>query len=131
MAGLVVKRPVTPFKHRKIHLMMKERKQLDTVDINKETSQFIFAIHLEAAGIEGVIATLPKHGDILFKRRPREPWQETLDSVEQVLRTEYGIMLAGRPYLRERRPQLLLAMHLEDVLAAGLESNIRTIYRGL
>lgn len=125
-----MKRPVIPFKHRKIHSIMKVRKQLSTVDINKETSPFIFAIHLNSAGLEGVIATLPKHGDILFERRPREPWQETLDSIECTLRTEYEIMLAGKPHIRERRPQLLLAVNLNDILPSGLESHIRTVYRG-
>lgn len=108
-------------------MLMAQNLRRATVDINKKTSPLIFAVHLDSAGPGGVIATLPKAGDIIFERRPGEPWQETLSGIAEVLRMEYNIMLAGNPYFRERRPQLLLAVNIDDLLSSGLEGHIKLV----
>lgn len=90
------------------------------VDINKHTAPHIVALHTEPAGPNAIVVTMPDGNDIVIERRPAEPWQETLRNLAEMLHLAYDLFLAGNPYLRKKRPQLLLAIPASAVMKPDL-----------
>lgn len=81
-----------------------------TYEIDKHISPHLRAVHLEAAGVDAIEATLPDGSRKYISRRASEPWGETLPRVAHLLEGE-GYRIAGNPQTRKRRPQLLLVVH--------------------